>query len=136
MVSRNFAEKIAGRKAVGAAGEQEACDFLESRGMQILERNWRGGHTEVDVIALDAAGLHFVEVKTRVAPLAASPEENVRSAKMRTLVKAAQIYLHGKDTSRRALQDCEVFFDVVSVVLDRENTSIEFLPNAFIPLYM
>ena len=129
-------EQLKGRKGIGSAGESLACSWLEAHGMQILERNWRGGHTEVDVIALDASGLHFVEVKTRVAPLAASPEENVRSAKMRTLVKAAQIYLHGKDPSRRALQGCEVFFDVVSVVLDRENTSVEFLPNAFIPLYM
>lgn len=121
------------RQNLGAAGEQKACDFLVGRGMQILERNWRGGHTEIDIIALDAQGVHFVEVKTRVAPVMASPEENVRAGKQRTLVKAAQAFLHSPD--RKAICDSEVFFDVVSVVFDGDKVELEFFPQAFIPMY-
>ena len=118
---------------LGAAGERHACDFLEGRGMQILERNWRGGHTEVDIIALDNQGVHFVEVKTRVAPVMAAPEENVRAGKQKTLVKAAQTFLRSPD--RKAISECEVFFDVVSVVVDGEKVEVEFFPQAFIPMY-
>ena len=121
------------RQMLGAAGEQQACEFLKGRGMQILERNWRGGHTEVDIIALDGQGVHFVEVKTRVAPVMAAPEENVRAAKQKTLVKAAQSFLRSPD--RKAISDSEVFFDVVSVVFDGDKVEVEFFPQAFIPMY-
>ena len=121
------------RQNLGAAGEQQACDFLTGRGMQILERNWRGGHTEIDIIALDGQGVHFVEVKTRVAPVMAAPEENVRAGKQKTLVKAAQAFLHSPD--REAISESEVFFDVVSVVFDGETAEVQFVPQAFIPMY-
>ena len=129
-------ERLEGRKGVGAVGEALACSWLEAHGMQILERNWRGGHTEVDIIALDAAGLHFVEVKTRVAPVAADPEDNVRFGKQHTLVKAAQIYLHGKDPSRLRLRNCELFFDIVSVVLGGGRQEVEYFPAAWVPMYV
>jgi len=119
---------------IGRMGEEWACRYLNSLGQNILARNWRGSHTEVDIISLDTKGLHFVEVKTRVAPVMAAPEVNVGPMKQRTLVKAAQIFLRSKD--RQHLADVEVFFDIVSVVLDGDRTTIQYFPQAFIPMYI
>jgi len=121
------------RKTTGGRGEDAACEYLNSIGQTILERNWRGSHTEIDIISYDDKGVHFVEVKTRKAPIMAEPELNVDHAKQRTLTKAAQYYLHSKD--RAYLADCEVFFDVVGVVLDEDTAHISYFPQAFIPIY-
>jgi putative endonuclease len=122
------------KKTTGKLGEDAACRYLQGLGHNILERNWRSGHLELDIVSLDGSGLHFVEVKTRVAPLAADPEESVRSDKRQRMVSAARAYLADKKTLHSA--DMEVFFDIVGVVLDEENTEIEYFPQAFIPIYV
>ena len=54
---------------LGQTGEDVACDFLLSRGHHILDRNWRAGHLELDIVSEAPDGLHFVEVKARTAPV-------------------------------------------------------------------
>lgn len=122
------------KKTVGTLGEEAACRYLEAQGHRILERNWRFGHLELDIVSMDGAGLHFVEVKTRVAPLTAAPEESVRQDKRRRMVGAANAYLNDSKTLHGNAQ--EIFFDVVSVVLDGEKRHIEYFPQAFIPIYV
>lgn len=119
-----------GKKALGKLGEEVACDFLQSRGHRVLERNWRGGHLEVDIISESQDGLHFVEVKSCTAPLTSDPQEKVNSLKQRRISAAALKYLneHGRDR--------EVFFDVISVIFDGENTFVKYFPQAWIPLYV
>ena len=51
------------RRDLGKKGEDIACRLLEEKGHTILERNWRSGHLEIDIISLDQDGIHFVEVK-------------------------------------------------------------------------
>lgn len=118
--------------AVGKRGEDAACLWLAGEGHTVLERNWRGGHQEIDVISADRKGLHFVEVKTRKAPVAADPLVNITASKQKNLVKAALKYLH---SSGRRFADAEVNFDVITVVLDNDTTYIQYYPQAFIPIY-
>lgn len=54
-----------GRRTLGARGERIAAEYLESRGFRILDRNWRSGHGELDLIARDGHQIVAVEVKTR-----------------------------------------------------------------------
>jgi len=122
------------RKKVGRLGEDAACVYLIQHGHTVIKRNWRGSHTEIDIISLDARGVHFVEVKTRTAPVMADPEVNVGPAKQKTLVKSAMMFLKSKD--REYLSDCEVFFDILTVVLDGDDKQIQFYPQAFIPIYV
>ena len=68
---RNF------RQELGKKGEDIACGLLLSMGHIILERNWRSGHLEVDIISSCSDGIHFVEVKTRKNSIQAPPQENV-----------------------------------------------------------
>ena len=58
---------------MGDLGEDLASRYLEQLGHTVLERNWRHSHLEIDLITLDAEGLHFVEVKSRTAPVSAAP---------------------------------------------------------------
>jgi putative endonuclease len=118
--------------AVGKKGEDAACVWLISKGHTVLERNWRGGRCEIDIISADGAGLHFVEVKTRKAPTTADPLVNVTAAKQKHLVQAALQYLH---SGGRRFADAEVYFDIVTVILDKDTTHIQYYPQAFIPIY-
>lgn len=54
------------RRTLGARGEELAARHLEARGYQVVERNFRTRHGELDVVARDARSLVFCEVKSRV----------------------------------------------------------------------
>lgn len=49
----------------GKWGEEIAASYLLAQGFEILARNWRHGHKEIDIIALKSDTLYFAEVKTR-----------------------------------------------------------------------
>lgn len=120
---------------LGRRGEDVACEFLTGKGHIIVQRNFRSGHLEIDIISLDRNGVHFVEVKSRVAPVMVSPEENVTMSKQRKVADAALRYLNtAKD--KRISGDLEVNFDVVAVTLDGGKEIVEWFPNAFYPMYL
>ena len=123
------------RRDLGQRGEDLACAELVRMGHLILERNCRIGHFEVDIISYDPAGIHFVEVKTRRMSIQAPPQENVDASKQRKLVKAALGYLNrkGKDLPGKS---SECFFDVMAVTFDGDTPSLEWFPEAFIPIYV
>ncbi len=119
------------RKRLGDLGEDLAARHLEQLGHTVLERNWRHSHLEIDLITLDAEGLHFVEVKSRTAPVSAAPEENVTLPKQKRLATAALAFLH-----ERTSGELDVYFDIISVVFDGERTEIVYFKQAFIPTYI
>ena len=92
-------------KTTGRQGEQMACDFLLTRGHEILDRNWHGGHLEIDIVSQASDGLHFVEVKTRTAPVLAPVEMQINPLKQRRVSSAALRYVHDKH-----LEGKELFF--------------------------
>ena len=118
---------------IGRMGEDLACDYLVRHGHTIVDRNWRGGHLEIDIVSLDTVGIHFVEVKSRVAPVSSSPEENVGYYKQRRIVAAATKYLHSEKKMSQ-MRDREVFFDVFSVIFEGEKTEVNYFPQAYIPI--
>ena len=78
------------RRELGQLGEELACEWLREMGHTILERNWRSGHLEVDIISYDADGIHFVVVKARQESIQAPPQMSVDWQKQRNIVQAAQ----------------------------------------------
>ena len=122
------------RMTIGKRGEDAACEYLVTNGHTILERNWRGGHLEIDIITLAADGVHFVEVKSRVAPVSAAPEENVGPVKRRRLAEAAGKYLHSLE-KKKIFGQVETFFDVISVIFEGEKVEVNYFPQAYIPMY-
>lgn len=116
---------------LGKWGEDEAALYYEDRGYVILERDWKVGKRDIDLIALteDKDTLVFVEVKTRQNNDLQEPEEAVDVKKMRNLAIAANAYvkLHGLDM--------DVRFDIISVIGKCSCVeSIECFEDAFNPL--
>ncbi len=116
----------------GKFGEDAAADWLEGRGFTILARNYRSGHYELDIVALDHLGIHFVEVRTRINPIVL-PQDTVNSLKQNKVIEGAKRFL--REESYRKFSELEAFFDVVGVTLVNEEVSLEYIPQAFIPMY-
>lgn len=95
---------------VGRAGEDAAAELLRKKGLKILERNWRKGRLELDIVCADGTTLVFVEVKTRQAEGMSDPADALTPAKRRVLTRAAQAWLAAHNAWRRPCR-----FDVVCV---------------------
>jgi putative endonuclease len=113
----------ADRRATGSAAEQLAAQFLETRGLVILERNFRCRAGEVDLIARHGGTLVFVEVRLRASDAFGGAAASVDARKQAKLLRAARYYL-----ANRPEQPCRC--DVVA--LDRLDADrIEWIRNAF-----
>ena len=122
------------RRELGKKGEDIACGLLEGMGHIILERNWRSGHLEIDIISVSPDGIHFVEVKTRRMNIQAPPQDSVNRAKQERTVKAALKYLNSGKGGIYGDKECQ--FDVVAVTFDGDKAVTEWSPQAFSPMYL
>lgn len=109
----------------GKLGEQMAAKLLTDKGYVILEHNYRRGHLEIDLIALDGDDLVIVEVKSRAYDTILQPEEAVDHKKRLNLIRLANEYVktHGRKENVR--------FDIVSIVSNANGTEIKHLKNAY-----
>ena len=122
-----------GKGALGKQGEDEVCQYLIRHGHTILDRNWRYGHLEIDIVSLAPDGIHFVEVKSRVAPVQGDPQDAVNAKKQKNLAVAAGKYMSMKGNTLGS--GLEVWFDVAAVVYDRGSMTVNYFAGAFIPIY-
>ena len=81
------------RQERGALGEQAAVDYLRQKGFMIVERNYRVGRSEIDIIASRYDELHFIEVKTRKFGTMTAPEEAINEQKLRAMRRAVSAYM-------------------------------------------
>lgn len=100
---------MAQHNELGRWGEQLAADYLQQKGYDILERDWKSGHRDLDIVAKDGDVLVFVEVKTRRNRLFTDPEMAVDYQKIRHLQQAANHYV------KRFAVDLDLRFDIVTV---------------------
>ena len=117
------------KKELGEKGEKLAVDYLIEKGYEIIERNYRYGHGEIDIIARDPEDGYtaFVEVKTRQNLDFGEPEYAITKSKQRQIKKIAELYLYDKE-----IEELDCRFDVVAIVLgDKNNPSIKHYINAF-----
>ena len=93
----------------GIEGEVRAAGFLRQMGFGIMERNWRFGRFEIDIIASREDVLHFIEVKTRHSDAYGFPEESVTRKKFANIKRAAEEF-HFRNPEWREIQ-----YDILSV---------------------
>ncbi len=110
----------------GVRGEEWATDFLRVNAFRILNRNWRFKHLELDIVALDADTIVFVEVKTRTTERRGSPFLAVTQKKQRNLVQAARAWLAINNK-----WDAPCRFDVIALVGHFPTFSVEHIRHAF-----
>ncbi len=112
---------------LGKLGEDLAVQYLTDKGYEILERNWRNIHKEIDIIAKEGDDLVIVEVKARQTDEYGEPDIAVTKRKQRMLIAAANAYI-----TRKGL-DVETRFDIVSIVFKDGEPVIEHIEDAFLP---
>ena len=81
------------KKRIGSIGEHRATTHLVNQGYQILEKNWRYSHAEIDIIAKLDETLVFVEVKTRTSDRYGRAEWLVTREQQRVISMAAKAYM-------------------------------------------
>ena len=116
---------MAKHNELGIKGELLATDFLQKSGYEILETNWVFQKAEIDIIAQKDTILAIVEVKTRTSADFGLPQDFVKGKKIQNLVKAVDQYMIENDL------DLEVRFDIIGIVLNTHETTIEHLEDAF-----
>lgn len=116
---------MAEHNELGKKGEKEAVKFLRAKGYTILETNYVYDKAEVDIIAKTGETLVVVEVKTRSTPEFGDPQDFVKPAQIKRLVKAIDFYINDKDLDR------EVRFDIVAIIKNKLGERIEHLEDAF-----
>jgi putative endonuclease len=107
----------------GAAGEQLAADFLQGRGLRLIERNFRVRGGEIDLVCRDGRTTVFVEVRVRSRADFGGAAASITASKQARLILAARHWLlrHGETPCRF---DC--------VLLDGlDPPNIEWLRDAF-----
>ena len=77
---------------IGQWGEAAAQDYLEKRGYQVLGKNARTPHGEIDLVALLGDVTVFVEVKARTTRRFGLPEEAITPRKLNHMLAAAEYY--------------------------------------------
>lgn len=119
------------RQQLGRTGEELAAAHLVRLGFNILERNYRTRHGELDIIAFDGQVLAFCEVKARRLPAPATqPLEAIDVSKRRQVRRVAGQWL----VERRERPWAEVVrFDAIGVSFDRAGRllALEHLEGAF-----
>ena len=102
---------MAAHNELGKWGEDCAADYLQRKGYTIVERDWKSGHRDIDIIAVDEDGVVvFVEVKTRRNRVFGEPEESIDYWKLRNLQAAINHYVKYRHI------DNDIRFDIITVV--------------------
>ena len=112
---------------LGRQGEDLAVAFLREKGLQILDRNWKLGDLETDIVAKQDDELVFVEVKTRRHGSLTTPLSAVDGRKQHRICLAADSYI------KTYRIDSPYRFDVICVVYNEKASNIEHIEGAFRP---
>lgn len=110
------------RLKTGHEYERLAARFYVDKGFEVLERNWRAGRKEIDLIVRKRNLVVFVEVKSSASKRFGHPAERVDRRKRENLANCASQYIIARD-----LSGVDLRFDVVTFV----NGRIEHFPDAF-----
>jgi putative endonuclease len=99
------------RRRLGAAGEELAAAWYEAAGYKVLDRNWRCGEGELDLVCRLGPTVVVCEVKTRRSDAFGSPAEAVTWAKRRRVRRLGARWLR-----EHGIRCRQVRFDVASVM--------------------
>ncbi len=101
---------MAAHNELGKWGENLAAAYLQKKGYEILERDWKSGHHDLDIIARDEDTLVIIEVKTRRNRLFGNPEEAIDYRKCQSLLSATNHYVKSHYIK------APIRFDIMSIV--------------------
>jgi putative endonuclease len=97
----------------GEEGERAAAEYLIGKGFEIVERNYRYRHSEIDLIVKQGQWLVFVEVKTRSSAVYGHPEDFVDEAKEAKILEGAEHFIFDRDWKG------QVRYDIIAVSIKK-----------------
>lgn len=110
----------------GQKGEDLAVELLLQKGYEILERNYRNGRAEIDIIAQKDIFMVFVEVKSLTNTKFGNPEIGVTKHKVKMVTKAAANFVIENNWHQ------QIRFDIVSITFKaNEEYEITHFEDAF-----
>jgi putative endonuclease len=110
--------------AAGSQAEQLAAQFLQQKGLTLIQRNYRCRHGEIDLIMRDGDALVFVEVRLRSRSDFGGAASSINAAKQGRLIRTARHYLAAQ------LRTPACRFDAM-LLHAQDGSSIEWIKNAF-----
>jgi putative endonuclease len=116
---------MAQHNETGKQGEDHAVRYLQDNGYEIVARNYRHQHAEIDLVAKKGKLLIFVEVKTRTNVAYGNPEEFVSYTKAKLVMRAAEHYVFAHDWL------FDLRFDIVAITLKNNEVHIKHIEDAF-----
>ena len=116
----------AARQALGELGERIAERWLRSRGWRVVQRRFRSGHRDIDLVVEHEGVVAFVEVKARRGTQFGGPVAAVDWRKQRELGRSARVWIDRHGRAEEAYR-----FDVVGVLVAGDRVRIRHVPNAF-----
>ncbi len=123
-----LSQKFMKHNELGEWGEEFATQYLTKKGYVILDRNWVYERNEIDIVCQKEEGtLVVIEVKTRNSNFFGDPQEFVTPGKRKSIIKVADAYVVEKDL------DVEVRFDIIAVLKNGKQESLEHFEDAFYP---
>ena len=116
----------AARQAFGELGERIAERWLLRRGWRVVQRRFRNGHRDIDLVVERDGTIAFVEVKARKGADFGGPVQAVDHRKRRQLERSALVWIdrHGREAESYR-------FDVVGVLLNGASVRVCHVENAF-----
>jgi putative endonuclease len=106
----------------GEATEQLACNYLQAKGLQLLQKNYRLKMGEIDLIMRDGQTVVFIEVRYRKSTAYGGALQSIDSRKQARIIRTAQYYLQYRAPEAQAR------FDVIAI---EGNNGIQWIKNAF-----
>jgi putative endonuclease len=116
----------AARQSFGQLGERIAEKWLKRQGWRVVQRRFRNGHRDIDLVIEREGTVAFVEVKARKGLDFGTPVEAVNWRKKKELAKSANVWIdrHGSPTESYR-------FDVIGVWVAGDRVRVRHVPDAF-----
>ena len=116
----------AARQALGELGERIAERWLRERGWRVMQRRFRTGHRDIDLVVEREGMVAFVEVKARRGGLFGDPVAAVNWRKQKELGRSARVWV-----SRHGRAGESYRFDVVGVLVGGASVRVRHVEGAF-----
>ncbi|MGO4958030.1 YraN family protein [Luteococcus sp. Sow4_B9] len=106
---------------MGRLGEDLADAHLRGLGWQVIDRNWRCAHGEIDIVAREPSGpkrttLVFVEVKYRSGTGFGDPLEAITAVKVKRLTDLSQLWVRERRAMGRRIDASAIRIDAVGIL--------------------
>lgn len=112
---------------IGKGAEIAACNYLQKKGLHLLEKNFYCRWGEIDLIMQEGNTVVFIEVRCRKANAQVTAKESITAQKIKKIRKTAEYYI----MSLNEIPDCR--FDVIAITHNPDNSryTIDWLKQAF-----